>query len=66
MEQELAIENIIAQKNLPACFVLITESSVNVTVDQQELDTNTVAKICDVVMRETGQSADRIIIQSKY
>ena len=66
METELAIESIIAQKNLPDSFVLITESSINVTVDQQELDTNTVAKICDIVMRETGKSADKIIIQSKY
>lgn len=66
METELAIESIIAQKNLPDSFVLITESSINVTVDKQELDTNTVAKICDIVMRETGKSADKIIIQSKY
>lgn len=66
MEKELAIESILAQKNLPDAFVLITESSINVTVDMQELDTNTVAKICDIVMRETGKSADKIIIQSKY
>jgi hypothetical protein len=45
---------------------MITESSVNVTVDKQELDTNTVAKICDIVMRETGKTADRIVIQSMY
>ena len=51
---------------LPDSFVLITESSISVTVDQQELDTNTVAKICDIVMRETGKSADKIVIQSKY
>ena len=56
----------IESKNLPASFVLITESSVNVTVDKQELDTNTVAKICDIVMRETGLGADKIIIQSMY
>lgn len=66
METEISIENLIKTKNLPACFVLITESSVNVTVDQQELDTNTVAKICDIVMRETGMGADKIIIQSMY
>lgn len=66
METELAIESLIKTKNLPDSFVLITESSVNVTVDKQELDTNTVAKICDIVMRETGRSADRIIIQSMY
>ena len=66
METELAIESIIASKNLPDSFVLITESSISVTVDKQELDTNTVAKICDIVMRETGKPADKIIIQSKY
>jgi len=66
MEQELTIESLITSKNLPASFVLITESSVNVTVDKQELDTNTVAKICDIVMRETGRSADKIIVQSMY
>ena len=66
METEMAIESLIETKNLPDSFVMITESSVNVTVDKQELDTNTVAKICDVVMRETGKSADRIIIQSMY
>ncbi len=66
METELAIESIIKSKNLPTCFVLITEQSISVTVDQQELDTNTVAKICDIVMRETGKPANKIIIQSKY
>jgi len=66
MEKELAIESIIKSKNLPDSFVLITENSISVTVDIQELDTNTVAKICDVVMRETGKPANKIIIQSKY
>ena len=66
METELAVESMISSKNLPQSFVLITESSVSVTVDKQELDTNTVAKICDIVMRETGRTADKIIIQSSY
>ena len=66
METELAIESIIKSKGLPESFVLITENSISVTVDQQELDTNTVAKICDIVMRETGKPAEKIIIQSKY
>ena len=66
MEKELAIESIIKSKSLPDSFVLITESSISVTVDKQDLDTNTVAKICDIVMRETGKPAEKIIIQSKY
>jgi len=66
METELAVESLIVSKNLPDSYVVITESSVCVTVDKQELDTNTVAKICDIVMRETGKSADKIVVQSKY
>lgn len=66
METELVVESIIASKNLPDSYVVITENSICVTVDKQELDSNTVAKICDVVMRETGKSADKIVVQSKY
>ncbi|MBR3706362.1 MAG: SpoIIIAH-like family protein, partial [Firmicutes bacterium] len=66
METELAVESLIKSKNLPESHVVITENSVCVTVDKQELDTNTVAKICDIVMRETGKSADKIVVQSKY
>ena len=66
MEKELSVESRIKSKNLPSSYVVITESCVTVTVDKQELDTNTVAKICDIVMRETGRTADKIVIQSKY
>lgn len=66
METELAVESLINSKKLPDSYVVITESSVCVTVDKQELDTNTVAKICDIVMRETGKPADKIVVQSKY
>lgn len=66
MKQEVEIEGLIASKSLPESFVLITDSSVTVTVDKQELDQNTVAKICEIVMRETGRTADKIIIQSNY
>lgn len=66
MENELAIESLIKAKGLPESFVMITDSSVSVTLDKQELDSNTVAKICDIAMRETGKTADKIVIQSKY
>jgi len=66
MEQEIAIESILDTKNLPPCLVIITESTVNVTVDEQDLKQNMVTKICNVVMTETGRPADKIIIQSLY
>ncbi len=66
IEQEIAIEGILSTKNLPDCLVIITENTVNVTVDEQELKQNMVTRICNVVMTETGRSADKIIIQSLY
>ena len=60
------IKNLISSKNLPECLVIITESTITVTVDEQELTQNTVAKICNIVMAETGRGADKIIIQSNY
>ena len=66
MEQEQNVENAIRTKGLPECLVLITESSVNVTVDKQDLNQSDVAKICDVVMRQTGRKAPEIIVQSKF
>ncbi len=66
MEQEVAIESIITSKNLPASLVIITDSTVTVTVDEQDLKQNVVAKICHIVMEETERTADKIIIQSAY
>lgn len=66
MEQEQNVENAIKAKGLPQCLVLITDSGVSVTVNKQELNQADVAKICDVVMRETGKKAPEIVIQSKF
>lgn len=66
MEQEIAIEGIITSKNLPTSLVIITDNTVTVTVDEQDLKQDVVAKICNIVMEETGRTADKIIIQSAY
>lgn len=66
MQMEQEVENAIAAKGLPECLVLITENGVNVTVNKQNLNDNDVAKICDIVMRETERNASQIIIQSKF
>lgn len=66
MNQEKVIENLIRNKGFEQSLVLITDNSVNVTVNKQELTQNDVAKICDIVMRETGRNAEQIVIQSKF
>lgn len=66
MQKEQDIENAIKAKGLPECLVLITENGINVTVNKQELNDSDVAKICDIVMRETQRPASEIIVQSKF
>lgn len=66
MEQEQNVENVIRTKKLPECLVLITDSGINITVNKQDLKQADVAKICDIVMRETGRKASEIVIQSKF
>ena len=66
MNKEKVVENLIKNKGFTDAFVLMTDNSVNVTVNKQEITQTDVAKICDIVMRETGRNADQIVIQSKY
>ena len=66
MKKEVEIEGIISSKSLPESFVIITESSINVTVNEKELKQETVAKICNIVMEETSAPAEKIVIQSSY
>jgi stage III sporulation protein AH len=66
MDTEKSVESLIKNKGFPDALVLITDNSVNVTVNKQELTQSDVAKICDIIIRETGRSAGQIVIQSKY
>ena len=65
MDQEQIIEKLIKTKDLPEALVIITDNSVNVTVNTQELLRSDVAKIYDRVMRETGRDAGEIVVQNK-
>ncbi len=65
MDQEQIIEKLIKTKDLPEALVIITDNSVNVTVNTQELLRSDVAKIYDIVMRETGRDAGQIVVQNK-
>ena len=59
------LEKLIKTKDLPEALVIITDNSVNVTVNTQELLRSDVAKIYDIVMRETGRDAGEIVVQNK-
>lgn len=66
MEKENTMESLIENKGFADAFVVMTDTSVNVSVNKQELTKSDVAKILDIVMRETGRKADQIIIQPKF
>lgn len=66
MNTEKVVENLIKNKGFTDALVLMTDNSVNVMVNKQEITQSDVAKICDIVMRETGRNAAQIVIQSKY
>ena len=66
MNKESEMENLIANKGFSNALVLMTDSTVTVTVNKQDLTQSDIAKITDIVMRETGRSADKIVIQSKF
>lgn len=65
MEKEKTIESLISAKGIPESLVLLTDNAVNITVNKEQLDQTDVAKICDIVIRETDRPASQIIIQSK-
>ena len=63
MEQEKTIETLIKNKGLPDSFVVITDSGINVTVNTEDLDQETVTKICEIIIRQTGCEASEIVVQ---
>lgn len=66
MNQERIVENLLKNKGYKDVFILITDNSVNVSVKMDVLNKSDVAKIVDIVVRETGRSFEDIIIQNKH
>lgn len=66
MNKEKTIETLARNKGIPDALVIMTDQSVNVTLNQKEISKTDIAKITDIVIRETGRSADQIVIQSKF
>lgn len=65
MNQEKIIENLLNNKGYDEVLVLITDNSVNVTLGIEVLNKSDIAKVLDIVMRETGRPVEQIVIQKK-
>ena len=64
-ETEVFIENMIMAKGFNDTIVYLSDQSINIVVSSEQLEANDVAKIVDIVKRETNIPMDQIIIMSK-
>ena len=64
MESELNTENLIRAKGFEEVIVSMHNGSVNVIVDADALTDEQVAQILDIVLRETGETAENIKVST--
>lgn len=65
IETEALVEEMIKAKGFEDCLAIMTGDSINVVVKTSGLLTNEVAQITEIVMQETGLSAENIKIVEK-
>jgi len=64
-EKEVFIENMVMAKGFTDVIVYLSDQSVNIVVSSENLTDKDVAKIVDIVRRETDIAMDNIIIMNK-
>ena len=65
MEKEQTIEDLLKAKGFNDSAVTFHYGSVNVIIDCDELTTEQIAQILDIVRRETGEPAGNIKVSPK-
>ena len=65
MEKELTLESLLRAKGFDDVAVTLHQGSVNVIVDSPTLSSEQVAQILDIVIRETGETAQNIKVAGK-
>ena len=64
-EKEMMIESMVMAKGFSDVVVYLSDQSINIVVQSEGLSSTDVAKIVDIVRRETQISMDNIIIMNK-
>ena len=64
MEAEFSAESMIRAKGFSDAAVTFHKGSVNVVIAAEELSSEEVAKILDIVKRETGEKTENIKIMA--
>ncbi len=66
ISKEKIIENLIKAKGFEDALIFITDHSINVIVEAEKLTDSDMAKILDIVVRETQAPLDNIKILNKF
>lgn len=64
METELTVENLVRAKGFSDVIVSLHKGNVNVVVGADTLSDEQVAQILDIVLRETGKTAENVKIST--
>ena len=64
METELTVENLVRAKGFSDVIVSLHKGNVNVVVGAETLSDEQVAQILDIVLRETGKTAENVKIST--
>lgn len=64
MEKELTIESLIKAKGFHDAAVTLHKGSINVILEAETLSDEQVAQVLDIIIRETGESADNVKIST--
>ena len=65
MEKEITLEGLLKAKGFSDAVVTIRENSVNVVVEEAEIDEKKAAQILEIVQRETGEDSSNIKVLPK-
>ena len=60
MEKEMTVENLLKAKGFRDAAVSLHTGAVNVIIDADELTDEQVAQVLDIVIRETGETAENV------
>jgi len=65
MEKETTLEGLLKAKGFSEAVVTIRENSINVVVEESEIDEQKAAQILEIVQRETGEDSSNIKVLPK-
>ena len=64
MEKEMTIESLLKAKGFADAAVTLHSGSINVILSAESLSEEQVAQVLDIILRETGESAENVKVST--